>query len=442
MRRINRFRHTPAKDTNKHVIVIGAGLAGLAAAQKLTESNHHHTVTVLEARDRVGGRLWTSDTWEDLPVDLGATWIHGTTGNPMTTLAKKIDAKLRFTSYNRSQIYNDGGQPISTRQERRLEELKKEMMKIIRRAQDYDTDASIRETVRPLLERFEEGSEERRFIEFLFQSEFETEYSGSVDDISTYWYDSDKEYQGGDAWFEQGYRVIVDHLAKGLRIELGQVVTEVHWQEKGSSSVRVVTNQSEFTADSVIVTLPLGVLQADTVRFVPRLPNPKETAIAHLKMGLLNKCYLRFAEPFWSKKVDWIECISKESGEWTEWASLLRSTNIPVLMGFNAAKRARNIEQWTDEQTVESAMTTLRRVFGEEIPDPTDFLITRWASDPFSRGSYSFNALGSHPAMRKTLATPQGDVLSFAGEATEHRYFGTAHGAYLSGLRAAADVSE
>lgn len=109
-------------------------------------------------------------------------------------------------------------------------------------------------------------------------------------------------------------------------------------------------------------------------------------------------------------------------------------------MGFNAADFGREIEAWTDAAIVGSAMQTLRRIFGRHIPEPLDVQITRWAADPFAYGSYSFNALGSTPSMRDDLARSVGRRLFFAGEATERRYFGTVHGAYLSGLRAAQEV--
>jgi monoamine oxidase len=116
---------------------------------------------------------------------------------------------------------------------------------------------------------------------------------------------------------------------------------------------------------------------------------------------------------------------------------LLPSTKIPVLLGFNAAERGRHIEALTDQQIVKSAMDTLKVMFGDEIPEPQDYQITRWAADPFSCGSYSFNAVGSTPQMRDDLASPLQHRLFFAGEATQRDYFGTAHGAYLSGVRAA-----
>ncbi len=85
-------------------------------------------------------------------------------------------------------------------------------------------------------------------------------------------------------------------------------------------------------------------------------------------------------------------------------------------------------------------MKTLRKIFGTDIPEPIDYQITRWGSDPYVLGSYSFNPVGTQPKLRRQLATPLADTLYFAGEATEHNYFGTAHGAYLSGLRAAKEI--
>ncbi|MFN6262748.1 MAG: flavin monoamine oxidase family protein, partial [Chromatiaceae bacterium] len=91
----------------------------------------------------------------------------------------------------------------------------------------------------------------------------------------------------------------------------------------------------------------------------------------------------------------------------------------------------------TDQQIVDSAMATLRTIFGNQIPAPQSYQITRWASDPFSYGSYSFLPVGATPAMRQHLAAPLGQQVFFAGEATHPDYAGTAHGAYLSGLAAA-----
>ena len=149
---------------------------------------------------------------------------------------------------------------------------------------------------------------------------------------------------------------------------------------------------------------------------------------------------MRFKEVFWPKNVDWLEFIPQRPGEWTEWVSFARVAKKPILLGFNAGDRGRQIEAWSDQQIVDSAMETLRGVYGDQIPDPIDFQITRWASDPFAHGSYSFNPVGSHPNLRLQLAKPHRGKLYFAGEATEQNYFGTAHGAYLSGIRASEEM--
>lgn len=120
--------------------------------------------------------------------------------------------------------------------------------------------------------------------------------------------------------------------------------------------------------------------------------------------------------------------------------SFKRAAQLPVLLGFNAADYGRKIEAWSDEQIVASAMKTLKTIFGANIPQPIDWQVTRWASDPFARGAYSYHALGSTPRMRDALASSLSRRLFFAGEATNRDHFGTAHGAYLSGLQAARDV--
>lgn len=426
-----------ATSSKKRVVVIGAGLSGLAAAQKLRRQGYE--VVVVEARERIGGRIWTSFKWTDMPLDFGATWIHGTQGNPLTDLANQIDAKRLTTSYRRAATHNTSGKPLSKPEEVRLESFRNRVFGELKKAQNEEPDISIRQAIEPLIRQFDKSSESSRFINFILSGEIEREYSGSTERLSAHWYDSDQKFNGNDDLFVQGFRVIPEFLAQGLRIELGQVVKEIQWHQ---SPIRVITQKTEFLADRVIVTLPLGVLQAGKVRFTPELPQNKQTAIAKLGMGLLNKCYLRFSDVFWSADVDWLEYISASHGEWTEWVSFKRAANMPILLGFNAADQGRSIEAWSDEQIVASAMQTLRTIYGVSVPEPIDYQITRWASDPFSLGSYSYNPVGAVPKMRHELAASLDKSVFFAGEASNEDYFGTAHGAYLSGLRAAQEILE
>lgn len=420
----------------KSVLVIGAGFSGLAAARELQARGHE--VVVLEGRERIGGRIWTSTQWPDLPLDLGASWIHGVKGNPLTTLANSLTARQVTTSYAKSITYSAKGKPLTKKEEAQLEALRKQLRKAIGKAQDEDKDRSLRQVADQVLKKETEGSPiTPRLLNFLLSSEFEQEYAGSANELSAHWHDSAKAFPGDDALFTEGYHTLTKHLAQGLTIRLGHVVQEIDWSQ---APVRVATSHGELTADQVLVTLPLGVLKAGRVRFTPALPKAKQQAITGLGMGVLNKCYLRFSKAFWPSDIDWLEYISPKPGEWTEWVSFQRTLRQPVLLGFNAATQGRAIESCTDSQIVASAMTTLRTIYGKGIPEPVDYQITRWASDPFALGSYSFQPVGSRPSLRKELARPLNGKLFFAGEATEQNYFSTAHGAYLSGLRAAKEI--
>jgi monoamine oxidase len=421
----------------RKVLIIGAGIAGLAAARWLTARGHE--VQVVEARTRIGGRLWTSSAWPDVPLDLGASWIHGLQDNPLTALAEEIDAQLISTSYARTLTLGSDGQAIDAEQQQSLDDWQKRLDQAIQNAQQGDRDLSLRRAVEEQLDWDELDEAEQRLVRFLLNSTIEQEYAGSSDQLSAHAFDSIEEFDGDDAIFAEGYQVIVKHLGKNLRIELGQVVQEIDWSEP---QVRVLTAQGEFSADQVIISVPLGVLQSGQIGFSPPLPQNKGKAIEHLGMGHFNKCYLRFAQAFWPRETDWLEFIPPldEDGQWVEWVSLLRPTGQPILLGFNAADFAHEIESWSDAQIVDSAMARLRDMFGAEIPEPIGYQLTRWGQDPFARGAYSFNKLGSTPAMRDDLAASLDGRLFFAGEATSRQYFATVHGAYLSGLAAATQL--
>lgn len=420
----------------RRVLVIGAGLSGLAAARELRRKGYE--VVVLDARERIGGRIWTSKQWPEMPLDLGATWIHGVRGNPITKLADEIHAARIVTSYEKSVLYSTRGQVLSEGEEARMERLSKRAFRLLREAQNAEEDRSVLQAVEPLLKECAASAQDTRFLQYILNSHIEQEYAGSLSRLSAHWYDSDEGFEGEDALFAKGFEVVTDFLAEGSQIELGQEVTEIHWR---APEVRVVTRKGEFFADQVVVTLPLGVLQGGRVRFVPELPEEKRDAIGGIGMGVLNKCYLRFDEVFWPRAADWLGYVSARPGEWTEWVSFKRAANFPVLLGFNAASRGRKIEAFSDEKIVGGAMETLKVIYGPRIPAPTGFQITRWAADPFAAGSYSYNAVGATPDARVELAKSLNGKLFFAGEATQKEHFATAHGAYFSGVRAARNIA-
>lgn len=417
------------------VIVVGAGIAGIAAARELQRAGY--TVEVLEARERIGGRIHTSRRWKDAPMDLGASWIHQTEGNPLTALAREAGARTVATSYDHSTGYGRSGLPFSAAETRRMESLQAQIEAVIERAQAADADQPLRAAIEAGLGWRSLSAGDRELAELLLNSTIEHEYAGSLRELSTWWWDDDAGFDGGDVLFPDGFGALTDFLATGLDIATGCVVERIEWEAQG---VRVHAGARTRRADHALVSVPLGVLKTGAIEFSPALPQSKRKAIDALAMGVLNKCFLRFPRPFWPTSVDWIERVPERPGEWTEWVSFARAAGKPVLLGFNAADFGRKLETLGDDEIVAGAMRVLRGLYGEAIPEPVGHQITRWASDPYAFGSYSFNPVGSHPKMRDELAASLAGRLHFAGEATARKHFATTHGAYLSGLRAARAV--
>ena len=133
-------------------------------------------------------------------------------------------------------------------------------------------------------------------LEFYLNSTLEQEYAGNTASLSAKFFDDGEEFDGDDVLFPQGYKGIVDGLAKGVDIRLSQRVEAIAYDQNG---VTVTTNQGAFSVQRVMVTLPLGVLKKGEVQFTPALPPEKVAAIASLGMGVFNKCFLTFPTAFW-----------------------------------------------------------------------------------------------------------------------------------------------
>jgi len=416
------------------VLVIGAGMAGLAAARRLHDQGV--AITVLEARPRIGGRVWTDrTTWPDQPVDLGASWIHGVRGNPITDLAKEASVVTAATDYDNNLIYDAQGFPLPTATEDRLWSQLEALMERVANLQDEtDTDISLQAAVDQTLAQVDMDQAELQALRTFIITTIEHEYGADAAQLSLWTYDHEEDFPGGDVIFPDGYDAIATFLAKGLDVRLGHRVQAIDYSGNG---VEVKTDQGNFSANQVVITLPLGVLQKGNVTFSPALPAAKQAAITDLDMGLLDKLYLRFPAIFWPTEPEILNFLGNGNGEWAEWLNIAHYTDKPVLLGFNASRIARQMETRTDAETVASAMQILRTVYGPQIPDPDSFRLTRWAQDPFALGSYSYLPPGTEPQIMDTLAAPVADRLFFAGEATYSDHPSTVHGAYLSGLREA-----
>lgn len=401
----------------ERVVVIGAGMAGLAAARRLVDAGMD--VTVVEARDRIGGRTWT-DTSLGVPIDLGAAWIHGPEGNPIAELADQVGARRVETDFDRPVLFRNGAEVGADVVESTLagwQEIAKELGALSENAGEDESVASGLAQVADM---------DNPFVQWSVASEIAGDYAADPDELSLKWLGNEGEFGGPDLILPGGYTQLTQHLARGLTIRLSTEVSRVSY---GGSGVRIETSQGVLEADRAIVTIPLGVLKAGTIAFEPPLPDEKQAAIERLGFGVLDKVVLKFDQPFWPDA----DVIGLVGGEQPLPMLINGETfaDVPLLVGLRGGSEARAREALSDQDAVSQVVTALGA------PPPTGSLVTRWAADPYARGSYSFVAVGSSPDDMEALAEPVNDRLAFAGEATNAEFFGTVHGAYLSGVREA-----
>lgn len=428
---------TQSTQKTTQVLIIGAGSSGLAAARTLVDNDYE--VIVLEGRDRLGGRTWTSHYWSERPLDMGASWIQGTEDNPLTELSERLGIKTVVTDTQNPFIYDADGTRISEEDLAALEELLDQLYTAIDEELDLNESMSLQDAVDRVVAEADLDEDELRGINYALSTVIEHEYAASTTELSAMEWNEGSGFGGDDVVFPDGYVQIVNYLAKGVDVRLNHAVSQITY---GDDGVTVTTNKGTFQAKQVIVTVPLGVLQKGSIQFSPALPRAKQNAIANLGMGLLDKLYLRFDRAFWDEEVVLIGYVSEEWGHWAEIVNFYAITGDPILLAFNAATFAREIEPWSDEEIVADFMAVLRTIYGDDIPEPNDWQITRWAKDPFAFGSYSYMKVGATPSDREALAEPLSNSLFFAGEATSVDYPSTVHGAYLSGLRAAEEVMD
>jgi monoamine oxidase len=433
----NEESETMNQNSTNHteILVIGAGIAGLAAARALTEGDWD--VIILEARNRIGGRMWT-DTSLGVPLDLGASWIHGIKGNPITKLANQFGAKTIATDEDNGIVFKADGSEMPDREYEAIETLFEEIYEEVAEMQeDTNTDMTLQQAFDRVLKSRSLSNADLQKLNHYIHAVFALELGADPQDISLWEWDQDEEFSGDEVIFPEGYRQITDGLARGLDIRLGVVVKSIRY---GAGGVEVETSDGMYRAEKAVVTIPLGVLKQKSVKFEPPLPAWKQSAVDRLAMGVLNKVYMKFPAVFWGKRAETFVYFGEHVGEWSDWLSFVPYTNEPVIMAFHGGAKGRALEKLTDEQIVAGAMKTLRAMFGSDIPNPSGYLITRWGSDPFSVGSYSYIPPFASGKDYDALFKPVDDVLFFAGEATSREYPSTVHGAYLSGIAAAEEI--
>lgn len=422
-------------------IVIGAGISGLAAGRLLARAGRR--VLVLEARDRIGGRVFSERTGGHV-TDRGASWIHGIDDSPVADAARAFGMPMvEFTVGG----YQPDSRPLAyfDADARRLDAaavrqyaddirtLNAALVDIIAAA---PADATYADVVEQALSVQDWDAERAERVREYNDRRSQEQYGVSMDGLGAHGLDDDT-VNGDEVVFPRGYDELAQHLAKGLDVRLEHIVSRVRWSSEG---VRVDTDHGAFAAADVVITVPVGVLHAGDVVIEPDLPDTHRRALGLVRMNAFEKVVLRFAERFWDAEVYGIRQLGDEGEWWHSWYDLGRIHDEHALLTFAAGPAAVATRHWSDADIVASTLAQLRRLYGDTVPEPTSAVVTRWQDDPFSHGSYAYMLPGSVGADHDDLAEPVGGVLHLAGEATWGDDPATVPGALLSGHRAAQNV--
>ncbi len=291
----------------RRVAVVGLGAAGLGAAQALAAQGLE--VTAFEARDRLGGRVW-SDHALGVPVDLGAFWIHGAEGNPLTQLAQETGTRTIEAGFEPFYMFDHRGWTWD---------------------EDDVPDA-------------------------YWDHMTEQSWAADLEDLSADAEEDGIGFGGPDLMLPDGYDLVFRGLQGAYETRLSSPVDEIRYDGLG---VALTVGGTVSTFDAAVVTVSLGVLKADAIGFTPPLPAPKRDAIRRLGMGLMNKTVLRFERPFWDTRAGGFGYLAPEIGWFGLWLNLMPVVGAPILVGFNVGREARALETRSDDAQIAEALAVL-----------------------------------------------------------------------------------
>ena len=411
-----------------NVLVLGAGMAGLAAARALQDAGQQ--VCVLEAKHRLGGRVYTNHDFAEVPVEFGAEFVHG---EGAATWALVRELRLGTVHWNKltdSWVRLEDGAWLTMR-EARADYPDFDQTRSWRLP---DVDALPGEDWGGYLRRIGFDHQQLRYVERSFANACgEAMRFLSAEAVLRGLRAEDEG--GGDYRILGGYDALINALAEGLSIYGDDPVNELTW---GAGGVRALTLGGEvYEADAAVVTVPLGVLQADAIRFSPALPESKRSALLGLRMGPVIKLVYSFDDAPIDSGVMAVYSRLNPPMWWSP--SYGYETNAHIWTAFASGDWAAELLALGEEGALEAGLESLRQELGRSDLSAKAARLINWPDDPYARGGYSFVLPGQDGA-RENLASPT-PPLYWAGEATapEPRA-ATVHGALLSGRRAALEV--
>jgi monoamine oxidase len=422
----------------ERVIVVGAGISGLTAAQALHRAGVE--CVVLEARDRIGGRLHTMEVAQ-APVDMGGSWIHTPIGNPLRRFAAQAGIQCTpgnplpslaiYDAVEERLLAPDEVKAAATLQ---FDDFPDAVEHLRDRLGPHATSAEGIEAF--LVAAGLTGAETRR-VRQLLRALIEADAAHRPEDQALRWLWTELEY-GGDFFGDLpvgGYRTVVSAMAAGLDVRLGEPVVEV---ALGPDDVAVRTGEGTLRASHVVVAVPLGCLKRGVPTFVPPLPTARQETIERVGFGRYEKVIVAFGSPFWrAAGVSHLVHLPADPQRTALWTFDLDAFGAGPVLACHVHHTDAGQLPGSVERVVREVRATLSAAVGAPCPEPVAVHATSWAEDPWSGGAYSHLPPESEPTDLDRLGEPVGGRLLFAGEHTQSARVGYADGAMSSGIREA-----
>ncbi len=409
-----------AQVNGRKVIVVGAGVAGLAAAEALIRRGAE--VTVLEARNRTGGRAVTDTTsFEGKPFDLGASLLTIPAQNALSPRLEAAGSKIEQLPGDIISIMD--GKRFNATQTKSFDDF----LADIRSTIDKTAERGLR------LERLRaQDLKEHLALSLIGPNTFGIEMN-ELDAL-----DAATTLKGtGGEYVQGGLGKAIAQMFKGIEVKLNMPVTEIDYD---GIQARVTTRDGEtHVADAVIVTVSTGILASGKIKFTPALPAEHQKAIDSLPMGLVNKIALEFSADIFGPGIKPMTQLRAVTSNGDVIDAMLKQGDNKLIVFTVGGKQARQLEGQSESNALNYALSGLVDLFGNKIE--AAFLrgkASRWGVEPWTMGSHTVARIGQNSA-RETLAQPIGS-LTFAGEALGGPWARTLAGAYLSGREAATKV--
>ncbi|KAK3769699.1 hypothetical protein RRG08_004950 [Elysia crispata] len=455
----NKFVGDEEKDFNKKfalpkdVVVIGAGMAGLAAARRLTTDKTNFTVNIYEARrERFGGRVWTdklaNPRAKGPEVDLGAFSLTAAgKNNPLFELA--ADLGLKSVSLGELQLLIPWEKRVVIGTD--LDTVFSETSKILELAMNESKASKIEMSVREAVDAVISNGKVQlsdSASSYLIQSSrpYLLDYSGKYP----------QSFQLGFAHKKvllDGMGELTDRLLSGdldeppLHLGLNKAARQIKIDKKRNKVVVRFTDGSQVIADAVVVAVPLSIISSGDLQFEPFLPKAYYEAAKEMGITWENRVIVEFDHAFWPQEIGmFVRAVQaeEEMGHLQVWFNINQIVGVPALSGYLGGKAAEAFEKLSDEEAEKAVLSVLLEMFGESLLSQGGKVVrlqrSAWISDSWSKGAATYPKVGSSPSMWDIFAEPICPGVYFAGEHTSFVDHGTVHGAYVSGLRAASQI--